>query len=149
MPRTTRFLITSALAAALVAASAAALRAQLPPTLDQEIRRIFQANDYGGETFGPARWPDNGNAYVVVERTGTNRVRELVAYDTASGRREVLADAAALTPAGASTPLTIEGYEFSRDRTRALIFTNSQKVWRQNTRGDYWLLDRGTKSVRK
>jgi dipeptidyl-peptidase 4 len=147
--RRTRLIITWVLAAVLVVASVAAPLAQLPPALDREIRRIFGANEYAGESFGPARWLDNGASYVVVERSGPNRVRELVAYDTASGKRDVLADAAMLTPAGAASPLTIDGYEFSGDRSRALIFTNARKVWRQNTRGDYWLLDRTAKSLRK
>ena len=30
-----------------------------------------------------------------------------------------------------------------------LIYTNSRRVWRQNTRGDYWILDRQSKSLRK
>ena len=29
------------------------------------------------------------------------------------------------------------------DGRRLLIFTNTRKVWRQNTRGDYWVLDVG------
>ena len=30
-----------------------------------------------------------------------------------------------------------------------MIFTNSKKVWRQNTRGDYWLLDLETHGFRQ
>ena len=59
----------------------------------------------------------------------------LVAYDAASGAREVLADAALLTPEGATTPLAVANYQWSPDRKRALIFTNTKRVWRQNTRG--------------
>ena len=46
-----------------------------------------------------------------------------------------------LIPAGATAPLSIQGYEFSSDGKRVLIYTNSKKVWRLNTRGDYWVLD--------
>lgn len=73
----------------------------------------------------------------------------LVAYDAASGAREVLANAALLTPEGATTPLAVANYQWSPDRKRALIFTNTKRVWRQNTRGDYWLLDREARTLRK
>ncbi len=46
-----------------------------------------------------------------------------------------------LIPAGETKPIAIHGYDWSTDEKRVLIYTNSQKVWRQNTRGDYWVLD--------
>jgi dipeptidyl-peptidase-4 len=64
-----------------------------------------------------------------------------VAYEAASGNREVLVRAEQLLPSGASNPLVVEGYEWSEDRSRLLVFTNTRRVWRTNTRGDYWVLD--------
>ncbi len=51
--------------------------------------------------------------------------------------------ASRLVPPGAKTPLDIDDYAWSADGRRLLIFTNTKKVWRQNTRGDYWVLDVG------
>ena len=42
---------------------------------------------------------------------------------------------------GQGTPLAIDDYTWSTDGTRLLIFTNTKKVWRLNTRGDYWVVD--------
>jgi len=133
-------------AAVVIVAAAVALRAQAPSALDQELRRIFQSDEYRAESFGPAAWFDDGS-YGVVERVDGTRV--LVAYDAATGKREVLADAALLTPKGASAPVAVANYQWSSDRKRALIFTNTKRVWRQNTRGDYWLLDREARTLRK
>ncbi len=149
MPRSNWRWFTSAATAFAIGAGVATSVAQLPSALDQELRRIFQTNDYAGETFGPARWLNGGASYVVLERIAGSRVRELVAYDTASGRKDVLADARILTPKGAADPLIIENYEISADQSHVLIFTNTRRMWRQNTRGDYWYLDRGVKSLRK
>ena len=33
--------------------------------------------------------------------------------------------------------------------SRVLIYTNSRRVWRANTRGDYWVFERHSKSLRK
>jgi dipeptidyl-peptidase-4 len=46
-----------------------------------------------------------------------------------------------LTPQGASEPLAIEEFSMTADEQKLLIFTNSARVWRSNTRGDYWVLD--------
>src|SRR5258708_7473759 len=117
MPRSRR-LVSSALAAIAVVVALGAVRAQPPPAIDRELLRIFQSRDYRGEAFGPSRWFGDGSAYAVVELSSANGARELVAYDAASGRREVMADAALLTPTGAAAPLTVEGYEWSADRRR-------------------------------
>ncbi|MGE3527257.1 MAG: S9 family peptidase, partial [Gemmatimonadales bacterium] len=54
-----------------------------------------------------------------------------------------------LIPAGAAEPLAIDGYQWSPDGRLLLLFTNSKPVWRQNTRGDYWVLDRTTWALRR
>jgi dipeptidyl-peptidase-4 len=46
-------------------------------------------------------------------------------------------------------PLAVEDYAVSSDQRRLLIFTNSEKVWRQNTRGDFWSLELSTWRLRK
>jgi dipeptidyl-peptidase-4 len=142
-PRIKKGLIALAVAAAL-----ATPRAQ-SPGLERELRRIFQSNDYNAETFGPSVWLEGGRSYGVIERSATGDARVLVAYDSASGAREVLADVALLTPPGATAPLAVASYAWSPDRKQALLFTNTRKVWRENTRGDYWLLDRTARSLRK
>ena len=52
-------------------------------------------------------------------------------------------------PPGESAPLAIDDYAFSDDQSLVLIFTNSKRVWRANTRGDYWVLDRASHELRK
>jgi dipeptidyl-peptidase-4 len=116
--------------------------------LTQDLVRIFNTPELSTRGFGPAQWLDDGAGYLTVEPSETNKAwRDIVRYDAATGKREVLiAAATSLKPAGATEPLRVEQYAFSPDKSHVLIFTNSKKVWRQNTRGDYWVLDRGTMS---
>jgi dipeptidyl-peptidase-4 len=87
-------------------------------------------------------WFDEGRSYIVMEPAGGGGV-DVVTYDTATGgHRQVLLTAAQLTPPGASTPLDIAALDWSPDRQRALVFTNTERVWRTNSRGDYWVVDR-------
>ena len=44
----------------------------------------------------------------------------------------------------ANAPLDVSDYAWSADGARLLVFTNTRKVWRQNTRGDYWTYRRST-----
>jgi len=112
------------------------------------LQRIFASRDFFGQRFGPARWLESGDAYTTLELAvggGTDIVR----YDAATGARAVIVPAARLTPTGASDPLDIEDYAWSPDGKKLLLFTNSQRVWRENTRGDFWVLDLGTWRLRK
>ena len=105
------------------------------------LEQIFLRDEFTPRTFGPARWID-GNHYTTVEDSKTvSGGSDLVRYDAESGARTPLVPAEKLVPAGASGPLAIEGYELSADGRRVLVFTNTRKVWRYNTRGDYWVLD--------
>ena len=60
-----------------------------------------------------------------------------------------MVSSARLIPPGGSKPLNVEEYAFSKDLSKLLIFTDSRRVWRRNTRGDYWVLDRGSHELRK
>ena len=54
-----------------------------------------------------------------------------------------------LTPAGKSRALSVKAFAFSADESKALIFTNTKKVWRYETRGEYWVLDIATKKLQQ
>src|SRR5437870_2365564 len=110
--------------------------------LDEQIDRIFQAREYDVPRFGPARWLPDGISYSTVEpSTETPGSSDIVRYDAESGARNVLVAGARLVPPGKTAALQIDDYAWSRDGKRLVVFTNTRKVWRQNTRGDYWVLD--------
>ena len=125
-------------ASALLASfSCLAVVAQDPGQLD--ARRITSA-EFSAQRFGPARWLD-GSHYATLERAGGGRdALELHRVDARSGASTVLLPAARLVPAGGDRPLRIEDYAFSPDGSKVLLYTDSQRVWRQNTRGDYHVL---------
>jgi dipeptidyl-peptidase-4 len=140
---------TLVLAAALIACPSGPVRAQ-SATVTETLRREFVDHAFTVKSFGPARWLNEGQAYTTVEPSGDAAGgKELASYDSATGQREMLVSAQQLTPSGSKEALTIEDYAWSSDLTRLLIYTNSKRVWRANTRGDYWLLDRKSGNLRK
>jgi dipeptidyl-peptidase-4 len=127
----------------VIAASAFTLAQQdeRARALDEQIGRIFDANEYAVPRFGPARWRPDGTSYSTVEAAASPKgASDIVRYDAATGAREVLVAGARLVPAGRTTALTIDDYAWSSDGRRLLIFTNTKRVWRDHTRGDYWVL---------
>ena len=45
--------------------------------------------------------------------------------------------------------IKIESFFFSKNKNKILLFTKSVKVWRYNTKGDYWVYDFQTKQGKK
>lgn len=139
----------SPLLCAAALALAVPLRAQTDSSL-LTLDRIFDSGEFKPEFSGGVRWLAGESAYTRLEPDSAGPgARALVRYDAASGRREVWVPAARLVPPGDSAPLPIEEYSLSPERKRLLLFTNSQKVWRQNSRGDFWTLDLSTWQLRK
>ena len=114
------------------------------PTLDPKltVERIFASSEFRPERFGGFQWLKDGNSYAKFEPSEKAKgALDLVRYDIETSKRDVILSADKLIPAGETKPLDIDGYDWSADEKRVLIYTNSQKVWRQNTRGDYWVQD--------
>jgi dipeptidyl-peptidase 4 len=113
------------------------------------ITRIF-TGEFSQRFTPPPRWFDDGQSYITMEPAAGGHGRDLVKYDTATGKnREVLITAVQLTPEGAKEPLEIAGLSWSKDNQRVLIFANTRRVWRTNSRGDYWFLDRTAGKLKK
>jgi dipeptidyl-peptidase 4 len=106
------------------------------------IDRIFASGEFGVQGVGGFRWLKTGNAYTRIEPSEASKDgTDLVSYDVEKNTRSVLISADKLIPAGEKMPLRISGYEWSADNKQLLIFTNTKRVWRQNTIGDYWVLN--------
>src|SRR5262249_43196147 len=134
---------------ALSAASFAQQPAPAPETPKDTITRIF-TGEFSERFSPPPRWFEGGQSYITMEPGAGGHGRDLVKYDSATGKnREVLITAAQLTPEGRKEPLEIAGLSWSKDNQRVLIFTNARRAWRTNSRGDYWFFDRTTGKLKK
>lgn len=115
---------------------------------------IFVDKAYKAKKPGEVRWLEDGSGFTALETVkehedtelevdelgeDINPYREIVQYDPATLKRTVLLSLAQLTPEGADQALAVDSYEWSDDKSKLLIFANSRKVWRQRSRGDYWV----------
>ena len=116
------------------------LRARAPPLTNEAIHLN---NAFRAASAPQTAWLSGGMAYTVVESG------EIVRYEAATSARSVIVSKAALTPASSTAPLAINGYQWSDDGSKVLIFTNSIKVWRRNSRGDYYALTLATSTLQR
>ncbi len=105
------------------------------------LEDIYTKGVYRAKGIGQVRWMKDNKGYSTLENNAEEKGTDIVVYDAESGARKVLVNAKHLVPAGTNKPLSIANYIWSDDNSRLLIFTNTRKVWRQNSRGDYWVLN--------
>jgi len=106
------------------------------------LERIYKKNEFEKKHFGPARWLKDGSGYTTLEKSQEfPDAWNIIKYDPKTGERYILVDTSLLIPKGEKNPLQISDYKWSLDGKKLLIFTKSVRVWRYNTKGDYWVLD--------
>ena len=115
------------------------------------VDRIFgKKGEFKSEEWGPGCWLKDGSGYTTLEPSRfAQDAKDIVRYDVVSGRREVLIFATNLVLKGASTSLKIKDYAWTDDGCKLLIFTDTKRVWRKETRGDYWVWDLKRQNLKK
>ena len=96
-----------------------------------------------GAQMRGVKWATQGSSYFKVEKN------EIVQYTLPENVGKVIVTKQQLTPQGAEKSLRISYFAFSNDQQKLLIFTNTKKVWRLNSKGDYWVLDLKTNELRQ
>ena len=117
---------------------------------------LFEKWEYNAKTPGAVRWLDEGANYSALETAAGYEdaelekdqygddikiYQEVVQYDPATLERSILISLAQLTPDESDRALTVDDYQWSNDKSKILIYTNAEHVWRKKDRGDYWIRD--------
>lgn len=88
-------------------------------------------------------WTADGNGFFNLD------AGQIVKTNLPDMSRTVVVSNKQLTPAGQADALKVKGFSFSQDQKKVLIFTNTRRVWREETRGDYWVLNIQTEALRQ
>lgn len=89
---------------------------------------------------GAINWLKDGERYSRVEPNPEGGV-DVVAYRAKDNKREVLIPASMFKDKSTGGNVPVRSIIWSDDNSRVLVYTNTKKVWRYDTRGDYWVLD--------
>ena len=155
MPMTTRLkhLVAAILILPLIACQSPEQSAGQTGQLDSAltIESIFKDKEFKSDSIGQIRWLEDGSGYTKLEDSPNETTddqgekasigQDIILYDPETLARKVLVQAEKLVPEDDKTALEIDDYIWSHDQQKLLIYTNSKKVWRSNSRGDYWLYD--------
>lgn len=96
-----------------------------------------------GVSQQPLQWAPDGKGYFI------QKDKDIRYHSLADAKDSVFLSAADLTPAGAASPLSINSWSFSESQDQVLLYANAKKVWRYETRGDYFLFHRATRQLKK
>jgi dipeptidyl-peptidase 4 len=120
------------------------------------LDRIFNSDEFSTDGLKPSKWLVDGSGYTTLdtmsEKDKSGILKDgmsIVKNDPATGKKTVLIDKSDLVPKGSDSPLRISNYSWSPDQNLLLIYTRTARVWRYNTRGDYWLYNLKTKELLK
>ena len=95
------------------------------------VSQLTIAQGRGGNDI---KWSNDGNYYTKIKDGA------IVKVDPRTETETIIINKESLTPSG-EKELDPQSYTFSNDNTKVLVFTNTSRVWRLNTKGDYWVLD--------
>jgi dipeptidyl-peptidase-4 len=86
-------------------------------------------------------WTNDGDSYFKLEEN------QLVTYTLPGHDVKTVISKEQLTPTGEVEPIDVAHFTFSEDQQKILLFTNTKKVWRLNTEGDYWVFNFTTNAL--
>lgn len=108
--------------------------------------RVF-SSEFTQDIERDIQWDKDGEGYIIIEQSSTIKgADELVHYSSATQERTLFIAAEKLLVKDGS--MAIESFTLSPDGTKVLLFTNSSRVWRSNTKGDYWVYDLQRQSLK-
>ena len=96
--------------------------------------------------MGAMSWLKDGEHYSRVEANAEQDGTDIVSYRAKDNAREVLIPASLFVDKATGKSVPVRSISWSADNSKVLVYTNTQRVWRYDTRGDYWVLDLSDKS---
>jgi dipeptidyl-peptidase-4 len=85
------------------------------------------------QLYNRLTWSRDGNSFYASEEGS------IMGFNLSERTKEVLVSPQRLTPKGSTTPIDVTNFFLSDDFKKILVYTNTKKVWRYETRGDYWV----------
>ena len=86
-------------------------------------------------------WLKDGERYSRLENNKQTGGTDIVAYRAKDNSREVIIPSSLLTDKSTGRPIPVRSVSWSADNEKILIYNNTRRVWRYDTRGDYWVLN--------
>ncbi|MDD3063375.1 MAG: DPP IV N-terminal domain-containing protein, partial [Massilibacteroides sp.] len=114
-----------------------------------DLKQVLSGKMIETKGFGRVNWLKDGESYSRIEKNKETGEMELVSYRAKDNVRQVLIPSSMLKDPFSGKQVGIRSVSWSDDNTKVLIYTNTKRVWRYDTRGDYWVLSLVTGQLRQ
>lgn len=107
---------------------------------------FFVVSSYAFAKAQPPRgikWSKDGNSYYSIE------AGNIIKVILPSFKKETVIYKENLVNVQNGNIISVRSFVFSEDEKKVLIYTNTKKVWRYDTRGDFWIYSIENKSLQK
>lgn len=116
--------------------------------------RLLLEDVVGGKVIntrgsGSVNWLKDGERYSRIEPDEKNGGKEIAAYNARDNKREVIVPSSMFVDKTTGKHIPIRSIQWSNDNKKILVYNNTRRVWRYDTRGDYWILDLADGSLRQ
>ena len=105
------------------------------------LEDIVAGNIIQTKGIGSMTWLKDGERYSRLENNKQTGGTDIVAYRAKDNSREVIIPSSLLTDKSTGRPIPVRSVSWSADNEKVLIYNNTRRVWRYDTRGDYWVLN--------
>lgn len=109
---------------------------ELPALKDIVAGKVIETR-----SMGAMSWLKDGERYSRLEKNQETGGFDVVAYKAKDNSREVIIPSSMFIDKITGKPIAIRSISWSADNKKVLIYNNTRRVWRYDTRGDYWVLD--------
>lgn len=133
-----------AFCAAPLSAQVSMQRADTKPRLSLE--QIYASGTFSSDFFRGGQWAESGPVIQYIE--SEDGATHLVQYNLETDEETRLIDGSRLRAPDTGRLIQIERYAYSPNGDDVLLYTDSERVWRQNTKGYYYLADLATGEVK-
>lgn len=104
------------------------------------LEDIYSSRLIETKGMGAMNWLKDGELYTRLEKNEQIGGMDVVAYQAKDNVREVIIPASLFVDKSTGKPIDIRSITWSEDNKRILIYNNTKRVWRYDTKGDYWVL---------
>ena len=116
---------------------------------DLSLEDIVAGKVLTTKSVGAMNWLKDGERYSRLETNAETGCTDVVAYRAKDNAREVIIPSSMLVDKTTGKPIAVRSISWSADNKKVLIYNNTRRVWRYDTRGDYWVLNLETGALRQ
>ena len=117
------------------------------PKKSLTLEAIHHSNTFSPASFNGGRWAEEGPIIWYIEQDPNGDETHLMSFNLETDERIRLIDGSTLYADDVERVIAIDDYAYSANGSTVLIYTDSERVWRSNTKGYYYIYSVGEQTL--